>query len=421
MAQGRQAYRLFLEKFTGPRWEALAAKGPGCSVPCGPPPRPRTPTTPTWLYVDTLIGPDTVNTMPDTTIADFLDHGTVARTVDTDLDEADRAWPSWPSRDRHGRRGGHPGGRRGGLVRQVLRRAHAALTEQGQPAVELLVTRPVGPTPTTTRLAVRPAGRHRSRRGPVRPDAFTKAPPVALVIFGASGDLAARKIFPALARLAERGALDNGFVVIGVARTAVVGRGVPRARPRGHAARAATSGGPIVGRFRYVSGEYDDPDTFAALKASSTGRPGGRYRRQPRCTTWPPSLPSSAWWPRRWPRTAATNRARTAPSPAWWWRSPSDATWPAPSSSTRSCTPPSTRTRSSASTTTWARRRSRTCSPSGSPTPSSSRPGTAATSSRSRSPWPRASGWSTAAASTRRPARCGTSSRTTSCRCWPSP
>ena len=40
---------------------------------------------------------------------------------------------------------------------------------------------------------------------------------------------------------------------------------------------------------------------------------------------------------------------------------------------------------------------------------------------RSRSPWPRASGSSTAAASTRRPARCGTSSRTMSCRCWPSP
>ena len=48
---------------------------------------------------------------------------------------------------------------------------------------------------------------------------LSKAPPVALVIFGASGDLTARKILPALARLADRGVLDDGFTLIGVART----------------------------------------------------------------------------------------------------------------------------------------------------------------------------------------------------------
>ena len=36
------------------------------------------------LYVDSLIGPATVNTMPDGTIAAFMDHGTVRRTVDAD-------------------------------------------------------------------------------------------------------------------------------------------------------------------------------------------------------------------------------------------------------------------------------------------------------------------------------------------------
>ena len=35
-----------------------------------------------------MIGPDTVNTIPDKTLANFLDHGTVARTVDMDVDEA---------------------------------------------------------------------------------------------------------------------------------------------------------------------------------------------------------------------------------------------------------------------------------------------------------------------------------------------
>jgi transaldolase len=50
----------------------------------------KNPDYPDLAYVDTLIGPDTVNTMPDGTIADFQDHGTVARTVDTHLDEADQ-------------------------------------------------------------------------------------------------------------------------------------------------------------------------------------------------------------------------------------------------------------------------------------------------------------------------------------------
>jgi len=38
--------------------------------------------------VDNLIGPDTVNTLPPATLDDFLDHGTVAATVETDVDRA---------------------------------------------------------------------------------------------------------------------------------------------------------------------------------------------------------------------------------------------------------------------------------------------------------------------------------------------
>jgi transaldolase len=44
----------------------------------------KNPAYPDLLYVDSLIGPDTVNTMPDATIDAFLDHGTVAKTVDLD-------------------------------------------------------------------------------------------------------------------------------------------------------------------------------------------------------------------------------------------------------------------------------------------------------------------------------------------------
>ena len=48
------------------------------------------PRLPRPLYVDTLIGPDTVNTMPEATLEAFDDHGTVARTVDDGVDEAER-------------------------------------------------------------------------------------------------------------------------------------------------------------------------------------------------------------------------------------------------------------------------------------------------------------------------------------------
>ena len=96
--------------------------------------------------------------------------------------------------------------------------------------------------------------------------ALSKAPPVALVIFGASGDLTTRKILPALARLADRGILDAGFTVIGVARTEWSDEEFQRS-----VTAATPDGGPtwrkLTGRFRYITGEYDHPDTFDQLKA----------------------------------------------------------------------------------------------------------------------------------------------------------
>ncbi len=88
VAQARLAYQLFIERFSGPRWEALAAKGARVQRPLWASTSTKNPAYPDLAYVDTLIGPDTVNTMPDGTVDDFLDHGTVARTVDTGLDEA---------------------------------------------------------------------------------------------------------------------------------------------------------------------------------------------------------------------------------------------------------------------------------------------------------------------------------------------
>ena len=84
VAQGQVAYDMFRSVFSGERWEALAARGARVQRPLWASTSTKNPTYPDTLYVDTLIGPDTVNTLPDATLVAFEDHGTVARTVDAD-------------------------------------------------------------------------------------------------------------------------------------------------------------------------------------------------------------------------------------------------------------------------------------------------------------------------------------------------
>jgi len=90
VAQAKLAYKLFRERFSGPRWEALAARGARLQRPLWASTSTKNPAYPDLLYVETLMGPDTVNTMPDATIEAFLDHGTVARTIDQGADEAEQ-------------------------------------------------------------------------------------------------------------------------------------------------------------------------------------------------------------------------------------------------------------------------------------------------------------------------------------------
>jgi transaldolase len=90
VAQAREAYRIFKERFAGPRWEALEHKGARVQRLLWASTSTKNPAYPDLMYVDQLIGPDTVNTMPDQTIEAFLDHGTIARTVDADPDESTR-------------------------------------------------------------------------------------------------------------------------------------------------------------------------------------------------------------------------------------------------------------------------------------------------------------------------------------------
>ena len=88
VAQAKLAYQVFLERFAGPRWEALAAKGAHTQRPLWASTSTKNPSYPDLLYVDNLIGPDTVDTLPDATVEAFLAHGTLARTLDQGVDEA---------------------------------------------------------------------------------------------------------------------------------------------------------------------------------------------------------------------------------------------------------------------------------------------------------------------------------------------
>ncbi len=88
IANARLAYRLFSERFQGPRWERLAAKGAMVQRPLWASTSTKNPAYRDVIYVEQLIGPHTVNTLPPATMDAFRDHGVVARTVDMDIDSA---------------------------------------------------------------------------------------------------------------------------------------------------------------------------------------------------------------------------------------------------------------------------------------------------------------------------------------------
>jgi transaldolase len=88
VAQAKLAYRLFGDRFAGERWGRLAARGAQVQRPLWASTSTKNPTYPDTLYVDSLIGPDTVNTLPEPTIAAFEDHGTLARSIDRGVDDA---------------------------------------------------------------------------------------------------------------------------------------------------------------------------------------------------------------------------------------------------------------------------------------------------------------------------------------------
>jgi transaldolase len=88
VAQAKLAFGLFRERFTGDRWRALAAAGARPQRPLWASTSTKNPAYPDTVYIDNLIGPDTVNTLPEKAIAAFEDHGKVLRTIDTGVTDA---------------------------------------------------------------------------------------------------------------------------------------------------------------------------------------------------------------------------------------------------------------------------------------------------------------------------------------------
>ena len=88
IANAKLAYQHYLEAFSGPRWEFLVTKGARPQRCLWASTSTKNPNYRDVLYVEELIGPDTVNTMPAETIAAFQDHGEVKETLTTGVDAA---------------------------------------------------------------------------------------------------------------------------------------------------------------------------------------------------------------------------------------------------------------------------------------------------------------------------------------------
>jgi len=89
VGNAKLAYRQFQQVFTGARWEPLSAAGAQLQRPLWASTSSKNPSYPDLIYVDNLIGPHTVNTVPPKTFTDFQDHGVPAFTIDQGISEVE--------------------------------------------------------------------------------------------------------------------------------------------------------------------------------------------------------------------------------------------------------------------------------------------------------------------------------------------
>jgi transaldolase/glucose-6-phosphate isomerase len=85
IANGKLTYQTYQRIFSGPRWETLAAKGAHTQRVLWASTSTKNPNYRDVIYVEELIGPDTVNTMPPATIDAFRDHGKLRNSLTEDI------------------------------------------------------------------------------------------------------------------------------------------------------------------------------------------------------------------------------------------------------------------------------------------------------------------------------------------------
>jgi transaldolase len=94
IANAKLAYALFTSSFAGARWDALAAQGARVQRPLWASTSTKNPAFRDVIYVEELIGPNTVNTLPPATLEAFRDHGETRQSVTADLEASKTALAS---------------------------------------------------------------------------------------------------------------------------------------------------------------------------------------------------------------------------------------------------------------------------------------------------------------------------------------
>ncbi len=92
IANAKLAYAHYLDVFSGPRWDYLAGKGASPQRVLWASTSVKNPAYPDTLYIEELLGPDTVNTVPEETIKDYQDHGRPQARLQSDTDGAHRVF-----------------------------------------------------------------------------------------------------------------------------------------------------------------------------------------------------------------------------------------------------------------------------------------------------------------------------------------
>ena len=90
--QAKIAYEMFQQTFSGASWNKLEKLGAKVQRPLWASTSTKNPNYPDTLYVDSLIGENTVNTLPDATVDAFSNHGTLKETITQGLDRAHEEW-----------------------------------------------------------------------------------------------------------------------------------------------------------------------------------------------------------------------------------------------------------------------------------------------------------------------------------------